>query len=66
MDNWDFGHFGKGTTGYAHYKAAFDRTQKNSGGGGGKGQNNNNGGCLSCLLLMALPAVSIITLWLVR
>lgn len=25
MRDWDFGYFGKGVDGYAHYKQAFDR-----------------------------------------
>ena len=28
MKDWDFGFYGKGARGYAHYKQAFDRTQK--------------------------------------
>lgn len=32
MKDWDFGYFGKGVDGYAHYKQAFDRnfSQKDS------------------------------------
>lgn len=36
----DYGYFGSGSTGYAHYKQSFDRNFGGSGGGGG----NHNGG----------------------
>ena len=52
----DYGYFGSGSTGYAHYKQSFDR---NFGGSGGSGGNHNGGGmapaaglcCFSLLLL---------------
>ena len=48
----DFGHFGKGLEGYAHYNAAFERNfGKGDNGGGGK--KSENGGCLSVFLLFA-------------
>ena len=31
----DYGYFGSGSTGYAHYKQAFDRNFGGSSGGGG-------------------------------
>ena len=34
----DYGYFGSGSTGYAHYKQSFDR---NFGGSGGSGGNHN-------------------------
>ena len=34
----DYGYFGSGSTGYAHYKQAFDRNFGGSSGGGGGGQ----------------------------
>lgn len=37
----DYGYFGSGSTGYAHYKQSFDRNFGGSGGGGG---NHNDGG----------------------
>jgi len=44
----DYGYFGKGTTGYVHYKQAFDRNFGGSGGGGGSHHNgggpHHNGG----------------------
>ena len=51
----DYGYFGSGSTGYAHYKQSFDR---NFGGSGGNGGNRNSGGkgsgcgllLLNCLL----------------
>ena len=36
----DYGYFGSGSTGYAHYKQSFDR---NFGGSGGNGGNHNSG-----------------------
>ena len=45
MKDWDFGFYGKGARGYAHYKQAFDRTQKP-----GKPQTGGPGGGLGCLL----------------
>ena len=41
----DFGYFGKGPSGYAHYMQAFERNN-----GGGKKPPTGKGGCLSCLL----------------
>ncbi len=47
----DYGYFGSGSTGYAHYKQAFDRNFGDSSGSGGGGRRppqrnngNNNGG----------------------
>ena len=46
----DYGYFGSGSTGYAHYKQAFDRNFGGSSGGGGghrppqRNNGNNNGG----------------------
>lgn len=36
----DYGYFGKGSTGYAHYMQSFDSNNKGSGGGG------DGSGCL--------------------
>ena len=35
MANDDYGYFGKGSTGYAHYMTAFNRNFGGSSGGGG-------------------------------
>ena len=48
----DYGYFGKGPAGYAHYMTAFKRNQ---GGGGGGG----NGGCF-LLLLGAVVVLAVI------
>ncbi len=46
----DYGYFGSGSTGYAHYKQAFDRNFGGSSGGAGgcrppqRNNGNNNGG----------------------
>lgn len=54
----DYGYFGKGSTGYAHYQQTFNRCfGSGSGGGGGrKPSNNNNGGGNNdgCLTLIAI------------
>ena len=42
----DYGYFGKGPSGYAHYMTAFKRNQ----GGGGGGNGGCNGGCFLLLL----------------
>ena len=53
----DYGYFGSGSTGYAHYKQSFDR---NFGGSGGSGGNHNGGGNGSgcALLCAAIPRAS--------
>ena len=52
----DYGYFGKGPAGYAHYMTAFKRNQ-GSGGGGGNG--GCNGGCF-LLLLGAVVVLAVI------
>lgn len=51
--NQDYGYYGKGTTGYTHYKQDFDRNYGHGSGGGG-----SNGGCLGAffgpILFLAL------------
>ena len=49
----DYGYFGKGSAGYAHYTQAFNRAYGNGGGNGGNG--GARGGCLGmvCLFLLA-------------
>lgn len=54
----DYGYFGKGSTGHAHYQQTFNRCFGSSSGGGGgrKPSNNNNGGGNNdgCLTLTAI------------
>ena len=50
----DYGYFGKGPAGYAHYMTGFKRNQ---GGGGGNG--GCNGGCF-LLLLGAVVVLAVI------
>lgn len=50
----DYGYFGKGPAGYAHYITTFKR---NRGGGGGSG--GGNGGCFF-LLLGAVVVLAVI------
>lgn len=62
MSNRDYGYFGTGSTGYAHYKTAFDRNFGGSGGSGGSGGGKKPGGgedgcgcgCLSCIVVAFL------------
>jgi len=53
----DYGYFGKGLTGYAHYMQAFHRNQ---------GRKNRppqkKGGCLTTLALLSLPAAVLLLL----
>lgn len=60
----DYGYFGNGSTGYAHYKQSLDR---NFGGSGGNGGNRNSGGkgsgCGLLLLIVAVAVVAALVLW---
>lgn len=49
----DYGYYGKGTTGYVHYKQDFDRNFNHGEGGG------SNGGCLGAIL----GPILILALW---
>lgn len=53
----DYGYFGKGLTGYAHYMQAFERNN-----GGGKKPSGRNGGCLSAILLALFAITSFVLL----
>ena len=55
----DYGYFGKGTTGYAHYMQAVNSTH---GGGSGGGGNNNGGGGDGCATGCLLVVVVILIL----
>ena len=53
MKDQDFGFYGKGAAGYAHYKQDFDRIHGGGGAGGSGGP-----GCLGCLVLaVGIPAM---------
>lgn len=56
MANDDYGYFGKGSTGYAQYMTAFNRSFGGSSGGGGG--NHGGGGC-GCLIAIAVIVVLI-------
>jgi hypothetical protein len=56
MANDDYGYFGKGSTGYAQYMTAFNRSFGGSSGGGGGG---DGGGC-GCLIAIAVIVVLIL------
>lgn len=60
----DYGYFGNGSTGYAHYKQSFDRNFGGSGGGGGNRNSGGNGsGCGPLLLIVAVAVVAALVLW---
>ncbi len=48
----DYGYFGKGLTGYAHYMQAFNRNKN-----GGNRPSGPKGGCLTTLSLLTLMVV---------
>lgn len=52
----DYGYFGKGSTGYAHYNQAYKRNFGGGGSGGGGG--GKGGGCLT--LMIAIFAVIVV------
>lgn len=54
----DFGYFGKGQTGYAHYMQAFERNN-----GGGKKPGGAKSGCLSTLVLLTLGVLLLFLLF---
>jgi len=66
----DYGYFGKGSSGYAHYQQTFNSCfGSGSGGGGGHRPSNNNSGgggdngCLEVIgILIAVCAVVLIVL----
>lgn len=72
----DYGYFGKGSTGYAHYQQTFNRCfGSGSGGGGHRPPNNNNnnnnggggdnGGCLTAIgITVVVCAVVLLFVWL--
>lgn len=51
----DYGYFGSGSTGYAHYKQAFDRNFGGSGGGSGSG-------CGTLLFIITVAVVAALVL----
>ena len=51
----DYGYFGSGSTGYAHYKQSFDRNFGGSGGG-------NGSGCGPLLLIIVVVVVAALVL----
>ena len=51
----DYGYFGSGSTGYAHYKQSFDRNFGGSGGG-------NGSGCGPLLLIIVVAVVAALVL----
>lgn len=73
----DYGYFGKGSTGYAHYQQTFNRCfGSGSVGGGHRPPNNNNnnnnnggggdnGGCLTAIgITVVVCAVVLLFVWL--
>ena len=61
MANDDYGYFGKGSTGYAQYMTAFNRSfGGSSGGGGNHGGGGGDGGGCGCLIAIAVIVVLIL------
>ena len=68
----DYGYFGKGSSGYAHYQQTFNSCfGSGSGGGGGHRPSNNNSGgggdngCLEVIgILVAVCASVLFVVWL--
>ena len=59
----DYGYFGSGSTGYAHYKQAFDRNFGGSGGGGGHPNGGGSGsGCGKLLFIITVAVVAALVL----
>ena len=54
----DYGYFGSGSTGYAHYKQSFDRNF----GGGHHNSGNNGSGCGPLLLIVVVVVVAALVL----
>lgn len=55
----DYGYFGSGSTGYAHYKQSFDRNFGGSGGGGGnRNSGDGSSGCGTLLFIVAVAVVA--------
>lgn len=60
----DYGYFGKGSTGYAHYQQTFNRCFGSGSGGGGhrppnnNNNNNNGGGDSGCLTAIGITVVA--------
>lgn len=48
----DYGYFGGGLEGYAHYNEAVKESQKSTNNGGGNKNKNNGGGCLTSIVLI--------------
>jgi hypothetical protein len=62
----DFGHFGKGLEGYAHYYEATEGSGNKSGGGGGpgnKGPSNKGSGFRIFLVLIIIYTLLKIMVW---
>ena len=53
----DYGYFGNGSTGYAHYMNTVNQTKKSSGGGG-----NSGGGCLTTVIMMIAVISAVIAI----
>ena len=57
----DYGYFGNGSTGYAHYKQSFDRNFGSS--GGNRNSGGNGSGCGPLLLIVVVVVVAALVLW---
>ena len=57
MSDDDYGIYGKGAEGYAHYMQAFDESQKGPSGGGPKRSNNDGNNSSGCILSVVLVVI---------
>ena len=57
----DYGYFGSGSEGYAHYNEAVNESQKSINNGGGKGNGGGNGGCLTSVIMIICVIAAVIT-----
>lgn len=48
----DYGYFGKGSSGYAHYMQSFN--ENNGGGGNGGGGDGDGSGCFIAIIVAAI------------
>lgn len=59
----DYGYFGSGSTGYAHYKQSFDRNFGDSSGGSGHHNSGGSGsGCGTLLFIVTVAVVAALVL----
>ena len=58
----DYGYFGNGSTGNAHYKQSFDRNFGGSGGAGHHNSGRNGSGCGTLMFILIVAVVAALIL----